>query len=120
MVIPEIDFSFYLQALNQKYSRWRNDYTFTDVTHEVPNSDLPGQNSTQTKLKKGLGSPLGFELVVEFIEESNQEEDQENQKPPKKKVEPLEVLEGLRKYAQDHVILVGRPGSGKSTALDCC
>jgi predicted NACHT family NTPase len=34
-----------------------------------------------------------------------------------KKVERLSVLEGLRKYASEHVLLVGRPGSGKSTAL---
>jgi len=27
------------------------------------------------------------------------------------------VLEGIRKYAAEHVLLVGRPGSGKSTAL---
>ncbi len=33
------------------------------------------------------------------------------------KIEQLGVLEGLRKYAQDHVLLVGKPGSGKSTAL---
>jgi predicted NACHT family NTPase len=36
-------------------------------------------------------------------------------------VEQLPVLEGLRKYAlgdsREHVILAGRPGSGKSTAL---
>ncbi len=33
------------------------------------------------------------------------------------KVERLTVLEGLRKYASEHVLLIGRPGSGKSTAL---
>jgi hypothetical protein len=33
------------------------------------------------------------------------------------KVEQLPVLEGLRKYQDNHVLLVGRPGSGKSTAL---
>jgi predicted NACHT family NTPase len=33
------------------------------------------------------------------------------------KIERLGVLEGLRKYSSDHVLLVGRPGSGKSTAL---
>jgi len=34
------------------------------------------------------------------------------------KVEQLPVLEGLRKYQDNHVLLVGRPGSGKSTALE--
>jgi predicted NACHT family NTPase len=33
------------------------------------------------------------------------------------KIERLGVLEGLHKYASEHVLLVGRPGSGKSTAL---
>jgi hypothetical protein len=34
-----------------------------------------------------------------------------------KQTEQLGVLEGLRKYAAEHVLLVGKPGSGKSTAL---
>lgn len=33
------------------------------------------------------------------------------------KNERLPVLEGVRKYAANHVLLIGRPGSGKSTAL---
>lgn len=33
-------------------------------------------------------------------------------------VEPLPVLEGLRKYQRDHVLLIGKPGSGKSTSLE--
>jgi HEAT repeat protein len=32
--------------------------------------------------------------------------------------ENFSVLEGLRKYAPDHVLLVGKPGSGKSTSLE--
>jgi HEAT repeat protein len=39
------------------------------------------------------------------------------QKEQKKKLEEFTVLEGLRKYASDHVLLVGKPGSGKSTSL---
>ncbi|WP_062287500.1 HEAT repeat domain-containing protein [Nostoc piscinale] len=30
----------------------------------------------------------------------------------------MNILEGLRKYAANHVLLVGKPGSGKSTALE--
>mgnify|MGYP001802489500 CR=1 FL=1 len=33
------------------------------------------------------------------------------------KTERLTVLEGLLKYSGNHVLLIGRPGSGKSTAL---
>ena len=42
-------------------------------------------------------------------------------KPAQKKVERFPVLEGLRQYAlgreRQHVVLAGRPGSGKSTTL---
>ena len=34
------------------------------------------------------------------------------------RVEALPVLEGLRKYQWDHVLLIGKPGSGKSTSLE--
>jgi DNA polymerase III delta prime subunit len=47
--------------------------------------------------------------------------EQRNQTEFSPRVEQLPVLEGLRKYAlgdkREHVILAGRPGSGKSTAL---
>jgi predicted NACHT family NTPase len=45
------------------------------------------------------------------------ERDREERRKGEEKVERLTVLEGLRKYASEHVLLVGRPGSGKSTAL---
>jgi predicted NACHT family NTPase len=35
----------------------------------------------------------------------------------KEETERLPVQSGLRKYAENHVLLVGKPGSGKSTAL---
>jgi hypothetical protein len=31
--------------------------------------------------------------------------------------EQINILDGLRKYAREHVVLLGKPGSGKSTAL---
>lgn len=39
---------------------------------------------------------------------------QEGQAP--ERIEQLPVMKGLRKYAANHVLLVGKPGSGKSTA----
>ncbi|BAZ25074.1 PBS lyase HEAT-like repeat domain protein [Kalymmatonema gypsitolerans NIES-4073] len=48
--------------------------------------------------------------MVQTVEREQQGEKQE-------KIERFSVLEGLRQYAPDHVLLVGRPGSGKSTAL---
>jgi len=31
---------------------------------------------------------------------------------------PIDVLHGLRQYASEHVLIVGKPGSGKSTSLN--
>ncbi|NJL91025.1 MAG: hypothetical protein HC916_15455 [Coleofasciculaceae cyanobacterium SM2_1_6] len=42
----------------------------------------------------------------------------EREEKPKEKIERLPVLEGICKYAAGHVLLVGRPGSGKTTALE--
>jgi HEAT repeat protein len=54
-------------------------------------------------------TPLLTDLRVQAVKESREEREE--------KTEQYSVLEGLRKYAANHVLLVGRPGSGKSTAL---
>jgi predicted NACHT family NTPase len=54
-------------------------------------------------------TPLLTDLRVQAVKESREEKEE--------KTEQYNVLEGLRKYAANHVLLVGRPGSGKSTAL---
>lgn len=57
------------------------------------------------------------DLQVEYREEKGRSPD-DPERQPEKQVERLEVLTGLRKYVQQgHVVLVGQPGSGKSTAL---
>jgi predicted NACHT family NTPase len=55
--------------------------------------------------------PFEFGLMVQTVERDAQQRSKEE------KIQRLSVLEGLRKYASEHVLLVGRPGSGKSTAL---
>jgi putative NADH-flavin reductase len=52
-----------------------------------------------------------FDLMVQTIQPAKEEPGEAQQKTERC------VLEGLRKYAPKHVLLVGRPGSGKSTAL---
>jgi HEAT repeat protein len=42
---------------------------------------------------------------------------EQSQSAEKKQREQFDVLDGLRKYAPEQVLLVGKPGSGKSTAL---
>ena len=49
--------------------------------------------------------------MVETIKQEKGKTEQQEE------TERLTVLEGLLKYAGNHVLLIGRPGSGKSTAL---
>jgi len=83
-----IDFQPYLRAIAHLYSQQNALYTPTDAL-------LP--------------------LEVRSVER------QDTQQPQERQVEQFPVLTGLRKYAlgenREHVLLAGRPGSGKSTAL---
>lgn len=57
------------------------------------------------------------DLQVEYWEEKGRYS-YDPEREPEKKIERLEVLAGLRKYAQrKHVLLAGKAGSGKSTVL---
>jgi hypothetical protein len=59
-------------------------------------------------------------LEAETVERQPERPEQDSEPVPKK-VQRFPVLEGLRKYAlgreRQHVLLAGRPGSGKSTTL---
>jgi len=59
-----------------------------------------------------------MDLQVQTIEKEPQNPQERAERPEKpEKTERFTVLDGLRKYATNHVLLKGRPGSGKSTAL---
>ncbi len=88
----------YLCSICQNYAQWWKTYTLTDVVGK--------QQDEQKQF-----SPL-LDLMVQTVEQQ-----QEKREEGKEKIERLAVVEGLRKYAPNHVLLVGRPGSGKSTAL---
>ncbi|MDY7005756.1 MAG: HEAT repeat domain-containing protein [Cyanobacteriota bacterium] len=91
----------YLESVCRDYAKWWEVYTLTDVR---------GKKSLQQQ--QHISPLLDLGLMVQTVEsEEKQRERQEE------KIERLTVLEGLRKYAPNHVLLVGRPGSGKSTAL---
>ncbi|WP_063800818.1 HEAT repeat domain-containing protein [Mastigocoleus testarum] len=96
MVNPEA----YLRSLCKTYAQWWDYYTLTDVV---------GKKQHERKLQSPL---LDIGLMVETIEEQKESKEKKSEQ-----TERLTVLDGLRKYAADHVLLVGRPGSGKSTAL---
>jgi hypothetical protein len=87
--MSELDFQPYLKFVRQHYGVAQSFYTPTDAI-------LP--------------------LQVRSVVKDDREERGSNQK-----IEQFPVLVGLRQYAigekREHVLLAGRPGSGKSTAL---
>jgi predicted NACHT family NTPase len=94
------DFPNYLQSLCDTYQHWWSLYTITDV------------EGSKTAQRQEMPSLFDFGLMVETVQAKQQERGETPEK-----IERLPVQEGLRKYAENHVLLVGRPGSGKSTAL---
>ncbi|MEA5624830.1 HEAT repeat domain-containing protein, partial [Nostoc sp. UHCC 0251] len=98
-----IDFQTYLESLSEddKYSYWQDLYTPTDA--------IDRQRLEPRKSSRGLN----LNLMVQTVPQQR-----EGEAPDREKIERLNILEGLRKYAPDHVLLVGKPGSGKSTALE--
>ncbi|MGJ3252336.1 MAG: hypothetical protein ACFE0J_14600, partial [Elainellaceae cyanobacterium] len=100
-----LDFSSYLASVTCHYEKWWTLYTLTDAE---------SQKKLETK-NSALASPFDFGMLVQEIKREDPESLGKTEAQPKKR-ETLPVLDGLRKYAQEHVLLVGRPGSGKSTA----
>ncbi|MEG4971849.1 HEAT repeat domain-containing protein, partial [Microcoleus sp. K4-B3] len=86
-----VDFPKYLQSLVESYKKQQHLYTLTD---------------------------LQVEVRVEITPEDRRSQPRSAQNKPETKIERLEVLAGLRKYVQQgKVLLLGKPGSGKSTVL---
>lgn len=92
-----VNWNPYLESLCTKYAYWWKAYTVTDVI---------GHQRVESE-----SAPL-LDFMVRTIQPAKEESSQKQEK-----TEILGVLAGLRKYAPDHVLLVGQPGSGKSTAL---
>ena len=95
-----VNWNAYLESLCKDYAHWWDVYTLTDVV---------GRKREEQEQTPPL---FDFGLMVETVERDREERGERQEK-----TERLTVLEGLRKYASDHVLLVGKPGSGKSTAL---
>ncbi|GBE93623.1 NACHT domain-containing protein [Nostoc cycadae] len=99
-----IDFNHYLESLSEddRYKEWEDLYTPTDA---LDRQRLEPKKSCRR---------LDISLTVQTIPPPQRE----GEALEKEKIERLNILEGLRKYAANHVLLVGKPGSGKSTALE--
>ncbi|GCA91367.1 HEAT repeat domain-containing protein [Microcystis aeruginosa] len=95
-----IDWTPYLKSISEKCAQWETFYTLTDV---------------EGKTRPPKTAPLLRDLWVQTIEKEPENPQERPERP--EKTERFTVLDGLRKYATNHVLLKGRPGSGKSTAL---
>ena len=104
----EICFDGYLKAIVNTHQKWQEWYTPTDAT---------GKDLLQ--VERDRPTFFDFGLMVQTVEPPKVEQERElgQDREKKEKIERLPVLEGIVKYAAEHVLLVGRPGSGKSTAL---
>ncbi len=95
-----VDWTPYLDSLCNAYTQWWKFGTLKDV---VEPKQVEPKPSTL---------PFEFGLIVETVEPYIPKGNTDKQE-----FERLSVLEGLQKYAPKHMLLVGHPGSGKSTAL---
>jgi predicted NACHT family NTPase len=93
------EFQPYLDSIDRHYSQRCKYYTLMDAEGQ--------QNQESVPL-------FDFGLEVQTIVPKDELELGDRSQP---KNERFPVTEGLQKYAIDHVLLVGRSGSGKSTAL---
>ncbi|MDJ0704654.1 MAG: HEAT repeat domain-containing protein, partial [Leptolyngbyaceae cyanobacterium MO_188.B28] len=100
-----VNFEGYLQSLITTYEQWWKLYALTDAIGQI----------------KGPERPLLFDFGLMVKTAPKRRDTAASETSPRQerqeKTERLPVLEGIRKYAENHVLLLGRPGSGKSTAL---
>jgi len=96
----------YLQSIvdDEDLSEWQECYTPTTLESRK----LPPTSKFSSRLK----------LRVESVKPSEKGASEILNPAQREQVEQLDVLEGLRKYAPKHVLLMGKPGSGKSTSLE--
>lgn len=110
------NFYSYLQSIleNEDYIERQEVYTSTTVEDR---RRVPVQDAT-TVSQRRFSSRL--KLRVETVKSDQQAQGNQPDGAPKsqEQVEQWNVLAGLRNYAAEHVVLIGKPGSGKSTSLE--
>jgi hypothetical protein len=100
----QIDFESYVQELldKEEYSAW--------PIHYVP--IFAGKLERAVHSQNNLPSTFYSGAVDQELTETESNAQRKNIGTP------IDVIDGLRQYASDHVLLVGKPGSGKSTSLN--
>ncbi|BBB91648.1 MAG TPA: NACHT domain-containing protein [Methylomusa anaerophila] len=83
----------YLTEICERHQKKKSFYIRTNVENQSPSAEDE--------------SPFNFKIDIKEM----------NDQPSNKEKKIIEAVEGIRKYADQHVLLVGKPGSGKSTAL---
>jgi predicted NACHT family NTPase len=105
-MVGAIDFQPYLNSICHDYPEWWKLYTPTDIK---------GKRKASSEQNKRTAL-FDFGLMMQSIETRKPEAlyQKRTEKPERRP-----VLEGLRKSLTEakHILLIGRPGSGKSTAL---
>lgn len=110
----------------------QNNYYYIQETGN-PTSDKPSKLSETVfqcyreavichySQQRHLYAPTDALLPLEARSVERKAQEGKQNQPPEEAVEPFPVLEGLWKYAlgtkREHVLLAGRPGSGKTTTL---
>ncbi|MEG4534169.1 HEAT repeat domain-containing protein [Microcoleus sp. D2_18a_D3] len=96
----------------QRYLQSVLDTSREDTKREVSDRYIPTLAELPLRVQTAISSkPDSQEQQQERRDKPDSQEQQQERR------EQFAVLEGLRKYATDHVLLVGKPGSGKSTSL---
>ena len=85
------DFSSYLESVRRHYEQWWKDYAFMDEIDELTWFEFPLSSTTKEKPTKPNEQPTS--------------------------TPPQLVLDAVRDYAQEKILIVGPPGAGKSTLL---
>jgi HEAT repeat protein len=113
-----IDFQPYLRSICEKYDKWNRIYTPTDAEHQrQPCRD--GKFDRSIALDKIDDPLLLYEQIAEIVRPPKKDGARDGQQREAREAprEKIRVLQGLREHAGERVLLVGRPGLGKSTTL---
>jgi HEAT repeat protein/DNA replication protein DnaC len=104
-----LDFHSYLKSISKDEKNKESQEVYTSI---LVRDD---QHTQATSLAQ---HSLRLKLRIKRVNfEAKQDSYSQEISLPQEKVEHWDVLAGLRHYAKHHVLLVGKPGSGKSTAL---